>query len=177
MTRRAACALLFSVAAFTAMPSGAGQLSACGDSPSPEEVLRRINEIRARGRTCGATGPFAAGAPLRWSERLAAAAQRQSIEMARLHRMSHRDSRDRGLGERLSEQGYAYAAAAENVAFGYRSVDDVMQAWLESQGHCENLMSDAAVESGLACADAGDAGAHGENRYWTLVFGAPAPGR
>ena len=31
-------------------------------------------------------------------------------------------------------------AVSENVAFGYRSADAVVNAWIKSQGHYENLM-------------------------------------
>jgi uncharacterized protein YkwD len=173
VARRAACGLLLALTTLATTPARAEEVAGCGASPTPEEVLRRINEIRALGRTCRA-GQFSTGAPLRWSKRLASAAQYQSQQMALMHRMSHRDSRNGGLGERLRDHGYAYVAAAENVAVGYSSFEEVVQAWLDSEGHCENLMSDRAVESGLACTDGGGVGFGVEHRYWTMVFGTPA---
>ena len=55
--------------------------------------------------------------------------------------MSHRDGANRDLAERLRAQGYRFASAMENVAVGYGSVDAVVEAWLESAGHCRNLMN------------------------------------
>ena len=93
--------------------------------------------------------------------------------MARLGRMSHRDRQNRGLGERLRAVSYAFSTAVENVAVGYPSVADVVDAWLESDGHCENVMNAEVREFGLACIDAGSGGVAEESRYWALVLAAP----
>ena len=149
---------------------------ACGATVAAEAAVRRLNEIRMRGAACHA-GPASTAAPLVWNETLAAAAHAQSREMARLDRMSHRDSQNRGLAERLRAQNYRYGTAVENLGVGYASLDDVVDAWLESEGHCENLMNAAVREFGLACVDAGTTGAPEERRYWTLVLGAPPRSR
>jgi uncharacterized protein YkwD len=145
----------------------------CGATLSPEDALRRVNEARVHGATCPNAHAPATAAPLRWSDSLATAAQAQAREMALLRRMGHLDSGNRGLGERLRAQGYRFSAAVENVAVGYPSLDDVVVAWLESEGHCENLMNVSVLEVGVACVDEGTTGAPEERRYWTLVLGAP----
>ena len=149
-----------------------GDPFSCGATPSAEAAMRRLNEARLRGVTCRAGTTFTA-APLTWSESLAAAARVQAAEMARLQRMTHFDSQSRSLAERLRAIGYRYSLAVENVGVGYSSLDEVVDAWLESEGHCENLMNAAVLEFGLACIDAGASGALEERRYWTLVLGAP----
>lgn len=150
----------------------------CGAAPSVEAAIQRLNEIRMRGAICraGATTTSTA-APLTWSESLAAAAKVQAAEMARMHRMGHLDSRNRGLADRLRAMGYRYSLAVENVGVGYASLEDVVDAWLASEGHCENLMNSGVLEFGLACIDAGAIDAIEERRYWTLVLGAPPPPR
>jgi uncharacterized protein YkwD len=153
-----------------------GEPFGCGATVSAEAAMHRLNEIRSRGAACHA-GPASTAAPLIWNETLAAAAQAQSREMARLDRMSHRDSQNRGLAERLRAQGYRYSTAVENLGVGYASLDDVVDAWLESEGHCENLMNGTVREFGMAGIDAGSTGAPEERRYWTLVLGAPARSR
>lgn len=155
----------------TAAQSGAPVT--CGADVSPEAVAQRLNDVRHRGAGCP-TGGWSTAPPLAWNERLVDAARVQAREMARLGRMSHRDSQDRGLGERLRAAGYRFNTAVENVAIGYPSVDDVVDAWLESEGHCENLMNASVREFGLACTDAASNGAPEERRYWALVLGAPA---
>ncbi|MEO5844145.1 MAG: CAP domain-containing protein [Caldimonas sp.] len=152
--------------------TNSGELLSCGAAPSAEAAMRRLNEARLRGATCR-PGTTSTAVPLTWSESLAAAAQVQAAEMARLQRMTHLDSQNRSLAERLRAIGYRYTLAVENVGVGYSSLDDVVEAWLESEGHCENLMNAAVLEFGLACIDAGAADAARERRYWTLVLGAP----
>lgn len=115
--------------------------------------------------------------PLTWSEGLAAAALTQAREMAQLKQMSHRDRENRGLAERLRTAGYRFSAAVENVAVGYPSLDVVVDAWVSSEGHCENLLNGTVLEFGIACVDGGSSDAPEERRYWTLVLGAPAAAR
>ena len=132
--------------------------------------MRRLNAERSRGAVCRATGTPGAASPLRWSPNLAAVAAAQADDMAALSRMGHQDSRSRGLAERLAAMGYHFSMAVENLAFGYASLDGVVDAWLASEGHCTNLMNTAALELGLACSDGTVAG---QDRYWALVLGAP----
>jgi len=146
----------------------------CGARLSPEEVVQRLNAMRARGLVCPQKALSGVEAPLRWSANLAAVAAAQSNDMAALNHMSHRDSQNRTLAERLAAMGYRFSAAAENVAYGYDSLDAVVQAWVESEGHCENLMNAKVAEFGLACTDSDAARFPGEARYWTLVLGAPS---
>ena len=148
----------------------------CGASLSAEAAMQRLNDARQRGAACRA-GAMSTAAPLTWSEHLAAVAQVQAAEMARLRRISHLDSQNRGLPDRLRALGYRYSLAVENIGVGYSSLDEVVEAWLESEGHCENLMNAAVLEFGVACIDDGAAGAPEERRYWTLVLGAPPRAR
>ena len=167
----AASVLLLAGAAMPASDAPDGRLTAhCRGMPLPEEALRRLNAERARGAVCRADRTLAAAAPLRWNDTLAAAAAAQSDDMASVSRMGHYDTRNRGLSERLTAVGYRFSAAVENVAFGYPSLDAVVLAWLASEGHCVNMMNPTVLELGLACSDGTTPG---QDRYWTLVLGAP----
>ncbi len=161
--------------AFSAAPSLADGPSPCGFALSAEAVLQRLNAIRTAGRVCrAAAAPVSPNdRPLQWSSSLAAAALTQAHEMALQNRMSHRDRADRALGDRLKAAGYRFTAAYENVAVGYGSVDDVVEAWLESEHHCENLMNAAVVELGLACMDGSAMEPRSERRYWTMLLATP----
>ncbi len=148
----------------------------CGAVLVADEVLRRVNAVRARGAVCGSAGPAAAAGALRWNVVLASAAAAQADSMAARHKMSHRDAQDRGLSARLTAHGYRFSSAVENVAVGYSSVDMVVDAWLVSETHCVNLMKPAAVELGLACSDASHDGEAAVARYWDLVVASPLAG-
>lgn len=146
--------------------------SSCGAALLPDEVSRRLNAARASGAVCHRHG-LMVGDPIHWSDSLAKVALSQSREMVLLRQMGHRDSRNRGLGERLRASDYVFSSAVENVAVGYPSLDDVVAAWLGSEGHCDNLMNQSVVEFGLACSEDAELGSAGEGRYWSLVLGAP----
>ena len=145
----------------------------CGAHLTAEEALRRLNAARVRGAVCHRPGALAVASPVTWSPSLAAVALAQSQDMAELARMAHVDRHNRGLAERLKALGYRFSAAVENVAVGYASIDAVFDAWLESEGHCDNLMNGTVLEFGLACSDARPDGGPTLGRYWTLVLGAP----
>ena len=178
--RAAAAAALLTplalLAGLTAAPAAAQQAAApphCSTLLVADEVLRRINAVRARGAVCGSAGLVAAAGALRWNVGLASAAAAQADSMAARHKMSHRDAQDRGLAARLTAHGYRFSSAAENVAVGYASIDTVVDAWLVSETHCVNLMKPAAVELGLACSDATHDGEAAVARYWDLVLAGP----
>ncbi|CAI5743875.1 unnamed protein product [Peronospora destructor] len=56
-------------------------------------------------------------------------------------RMTHGGSNGSRLGDRISAQGYQFATAAENVAAGQKTVDNVMASWWNSPGHRANLLN------------------------------------
>lgn len=119
------------------------------------EVLRLVNDYRVeRGRD-----------PLQADARLSAAAEAWSREMARGDFFEH------GSREGVEERGYDLAAWAENIAAGYRSPEDVVDAWIDSPGHRENLLKRNVDETGIGYFyredDGGDAP---YGHYWTQNF-------
>ena len=152
----------------------AGLPTRCAAAPHPLEVLQRLNAVRSQGAICHSTGSLRFAAPLRWSDSLAAVATTQSRDMVTMKRMRHRDTLDRALSERLTAHGYRFSVAVENIAVGYDTLDDVVKAWLRSEGHCDNMLNGAVLELGLACSDDATSPEPGDRRYWTLVLGTPA---
>lgn len=84
---------------------------------------------------------------------------------------SHTGSNGSTIGSRLTAAGYAWSRAAENIAAGYPTVGAVVQGWVQSPGHCANLMNPALTDAGLACVP-GPAGS-AYSSYWTLAMGRP----
>lgn len=133
------------------------------------EMLDRINDARAGDRSCGDEFKPAV-APLAWNCTIAEAAQGHSEDMADNNFFSHTGSDGLGIAERLNNAGYEWSAAAENIAAGQESVQQVMQAWLDSPGHCVNIMGQNYTEVGAALAENEES----EYRlYWTQDFGRP----
>lgn len=139
-----------------------------------EEVVTRTNDARAAGATCGANGAFPPVGPVSLEERLRCAARQHSGAMGEDGFFAH-DNPNTGTSpfDRIDAEGYAYSAAGENIAAGYGSPEEVVQGWLDSDGHCANLMSGAYVEIGVGYAHVEDSE---YGRYWTQVFASPLGG-
>lgn len=155
--------------AATAGQSDVGALEPCIDEQQMQRAVEQINALRRQPAQCASTG--ADMQRLSWESRLAASAQEQARDLAVQDRLSHVDSRNRGLGVRLRSVGYAAAGAGENLAAGQSDIDDALQAWLASPSHCANLMQPEYRDVGLACVQR--RGSRYE-RFWVAHFGVPA---
>jgi uncharacterized protein YkwD len=85
---------------------------------------------------------------------------------------SHTGSDNSSAGDRISREGYRWSAWGENIAAGIpnSAVNAVMQSWIDSPGHCSNLM--ATVFTNFGAAKYSDSSSiYGV--YWTQVFGRP----
>ncbi|WP_302175990.1 CAP domain-containing protein [uncultured Hydrogenophaga sp.] len=129
-------------------------------------LLQAVNQARAEPRVCGSQ-PMAAAPPLRWERRLFAAARGHSADMARLDYMSHTGRDGRSVAQRVLAQGYPWSVVGENLAAGPLGVDEVVEGWLASPGHCINLMKRDFAEVAVACVQR-DGTTWG--RYWTMVL-------
>jgi uncharacterized protein YkwD len=131
-----------------------------------QEMLAAINEARSTARLCGAT-TFSAAVPVTWNDDIAEAAYKHSADMATNHYFSHTGSDGSSPATRISQEGYHWSALGENIAYGYPTVEDVIQGWLGSEGHCQNIMSPTFTEIGAAIAGNTNAS------YWTLDLARP----
>jgi uncharacterized protein YkwD len=104
-----------------------------------------------------------------WEPRLAEAARLHSRYLAETGRLGHTGRHGSSLGERVRAAGYQPRAWAENVALGQRTAAAVIDAWLESPGHCANIMNPAYTDVGAAAVRGEDG-----RLYWTLVLATPA---
>jgi uncharacterized protein YkwD len=131
-------------------------------------VLALVNAARSRARLCGGQ-KFPATEALKLDPTLARVAEAHARDMLRHNRMSHTGSDGSNAADRVTRAGYPWRAVAENVASGQTSADEVVQTWLQSPGHCANLMRPDLREMGVASAfdPSSEAGT-----YWAQVFAA-----
>lgn len=113
---------------------------------------------------------MAAAPPLGWSTVLESAAHAHSTDMAARNFFSHVGSDGSEVGQRVHAAGAGWSAAAENIAGGPSSVDEVMAGWLASPGHCANIMGPAFRQVAVACV-VQPGSRYG--RYWTMVLTRP----
>jgi hypothetical protein len=132
------------------------------------ELLEWVNEVRATGFDCGSEGVFGPAQPLAWNSALAAAAARHSKDMAEADFFDHVGTDGTTVGDRALDAGYDYYIVGENIAAGYDSAMEVLVAWLNSPGHCANIMHPLYEEYGSAVEENP---ASYYQIYWTQVFG------
>ncbi len=163
-----AAAALWAGAAAAVQPE-IDALQPCIDDVQMHKAVEQLNALRLQPASCAASG--ASMQHLAWDSKLAASAQEQAVDLALRDRLSHVDSRNRGLGMRLRSVGYASAGAGENLAAGQADIEDTLQAWLASPSHCANLMQPEFRDVGLACVMR--RGSRYE-RFWVAHFAVPA---
>ena len=141
----------------------------CNLSNFQQEILNRVNQARAAGRTCGSTsyGPAPA---LRWNGVLFNAAGAHSTDMAANNYFSHTSQDGRNAGQRITGAGYAWSAYGENIAAGQTSAQSVVDGWLASPGHCSNIMNASYADMATACVASSTST---YRTYWTMELARP----
>ncbi len=127
-------------------------------SQTEQEVLDLTNEERTD-RGLG---------QLSWDEKLAAAAQAHAEDMADRNYFDHYSPEGENVADRIIDQGYTYLTAGENIAYGQTSASQVMDGWMNSEGHRANILNEYFTELGVGIAS------NSSGRiYWVQVFGTP----
>ncbi|HAI76116.1 MAG TPA: CAP domain-containing protein [Microscillaceae bacterium] len=133
-----------------------------GNRVDVQLLLSLVNAQRRAGCRCG-TQQMPPVPEIRWNSQLEQAAFGHSSDMNTRGYFSH-DSRDgRKFTDRITATGYQFTTAGENIANGYTNENAVIQGWLNSEGHCRNIMNSSYTEMGV-----GRAG-----NYWVQVFARP----
>lgn len=100
--------------------------------------------------------------PLRLDHRLNRAAAAHSTDMARRGYFAHSTPEGVTFGERIRRAGYP-EPGAENIARGQTSARQVVDDWLASEGHRENILNCRLHAIGV--------GVSPDGTYWTQDFG------
>lgn len=81
--------------------------------------------------------------------------------------MSHTGSDGSNAGTRIARAGFDASTWGENVAAGYTSAGSVVNGWMGSTGHRDNILDPSFTHIGVARAQASDG-----TVYWTMVLAA-----
>lgn len=127
---------------------------------SPEESVHpyvlRVLELVNEERAAAGLNPVT----------LDTAASRAALVRAKetVKSFSHTRPDGRNFTTALTEQGVNYRMAGENIAWGQRSPEQVMEGWMNSAGHRANILNESYTHIGI--------GYHQENgvNYWTQLF-------
>jgi uncharacterized protein YkwD len=132
-------------------------------------ALQLVNEARARGGRCGGQA-FGPAPPLTLSGTLGGVALGHATDMAVHDYFEHQDRAGQSPADRVRAVGYHEKRVGENIAYGPESVEEVVRGWLDSPGHCQNIMDPRFAEMGIALAT-GRAARRG--RFWVQVLAEP----
>lgn len=144
----------------------------CSMTAEEQTMLDAVNAARAQTRECGSKGTYPAVSSLTWSCELEAASLGHSQDMGNNDFFSHTGSDGNTSGYRATAAGYIWSRVGENIAAGipYTSVSAVVQGWVNSPGHCVNLMGSKYTQLGAAKFTNVSSV---YNVYWTQMFGTP----
>lgn len=117
-----------------------------------QEVLNLTNRERQQ----------AGLAPLAIDKNLMNSAREKSKDMSRNNYFSHTSPTYGSPFDQMKAFGVTYRSAAENIASGQRSAEEVVRAWMNSPGHRQNILTANFTHIGIGY----DANGH----YWTQQF-------
>jgi uncharacterized protein YkwD len=101
------------------------------------------------------------------NSRLDQSAQAWTNEMVR-----HRDfTHGADFSARISAVGFDWSNAGENIAGGFQTPATVVNAWMASTGHCQNILSPTFREVGTGVDDGSSAVGANAPGTWTQDFG------
>jgi uncharacterized protein YkwD len=100
-----------------------------------------------------------------WMQTVANAAQGHADDMARRNYFAHQSPEGQGPTDRLAAQRVSYRAMGENIAQHPGTPRDVLNGWLASPGHRQNLERCTYTHHGIGLRDG----------YWTHLFITPMP--
>jgi uncharacterized protein YkwD len=132
-----------------------------------EEILVIVNQVRAQGANCGSEGNFGAAGPLSMHPALRCAARKHSKDMNDRNFFDHVNPDGDLPWDRMEMAGYQYSTAGENIAGGNAGAQATMNQWMNSDGHCANIMNPDFEDIGVGYYPGGQWG-----HLWTQVFGA-----
>lgn len=127
------------------------------------ELLTRIDAERRRARR----------QPLALDTRLDLAAQRHAEDMLARSYFAHRGPSGTTVRERARAAGYEWSAIGENLAEGQQSVKEVVEGWMRSAAHRENILDRRFTQTGVGLALGRDPKTGEYRILWVQTFGLP----
>jgi uncharacterized protein YkwD len=106
-----------------------------------DQVLDLVNQQRFVGATCGSDPMPGGQVPLEMDDTLRRIARLHSEDMAERGFFDHVNPDGDDPFDRMSAAGFAGAYPwGENIAAGSPTPEDVVDAWMNSPPHCENIL-------------------------------------
>lgn len=133
-----------------------------------DEVLKLTNQARTKDGCCGDEGCFKAADALMMNAQLRRAARAHAKDMADRGYFDHDDPDGLTPFDRMREAGFRGCAMGENIALGQPSPKAVVDAWLNSPGHCANIRNPVFDQIGVGFQPKPK---NGDGPLWVQNFG------
>lgn len=130
---------ILSLAIFTVTSRSAEQVLSDATDISAHKLIEETNEIRLKNDS----------PELTFNELLGAAAQNKADDMADRDYWSHNTPDGKQPWDFINKEGYRYAVASENLAFGFNSASEAIDAWMKSDTHRQAMLDKAINEVGF----------------------------
>jgi uncharacterized YkwD family protein len=99
---------------------------------------------------------------LKHDTQLSGVAQKKSVDMAQNNYFSHTSPTYGSPFDMMRDFGVTYRSAGENIAQGQRTPQEVVNAWMNSEGHRKNILSANFTHIGVGYEKSGN--------HWTQMF-------
>jgi len=103
--------------------------------------------------------------PLTLDTKLSKMARDKSQDMANKNYFSHQSPTYGSPFDMMKTYNISYTSAGENIAAGQKTPEDVVSAWMNSEGHRENILNPHYTAIGVGYVQGGSYGS-----YWTQDF-------
>ncbi len=100
--------------------------------------------------------------PLKLDVELSKVAGDKSLDMQQKNYFSHNSPTYGSPFDMMNQYGIDYRSAGENIAMGQTSPQEVVQGWMNSEGHRKNIMNPSFTHIGVGYVE--------EGNYWTQMF-------
>jgi uncharacterized YkwD family protein len=136
--------------------SGQGQARAAEPTEGISETEQKVIELtNAERRKNGLSD-------LKADSALSNVAREKSKDMKAKNYFSHTSPTYGSPFDMMRDFGISYNTAGENIAMGQRSPEEVVQAWMNSEGHRKNILNGNFTHIGVGYVQDGN--------YWTQMF-------
>ena len=150
-----------------AAAAGPASVGSTVDKAFSDRMLELLNTARSVARNCGPVAYPAVGS-LVWNTQTEQAARAQAEYLQQNNLFSHTGSGGSSVGERLTATGYVWSTVGENIAAGYTDMAAVVQGWIDSPGHCVNVMNGNFVDLGVVLVPGTSSNTY--RTYWGMVL-------
>jgi hypothetical protein len=114
--------------------------------------------------------------PLRLNSRLSNAAQAKARDMVKRDYWAHEAPDGKTPWAFITENGYTYQSAGENLAYGFANAADSVAGWMNSPEHRANILNASYRDVGFGVADSPDFMGRGPQTIVVAEYGRPAAG-